>query len=199
MTFILIHSPLVGPLFWKPTAAALTSIGCAAITPRITSPADRAGSYVRLHVDQIADQLPDVADPDVFLVAHSGAGALLPALRVDMALSPAMIFVDCDLPEQGKSRFDQFPPEALAAFRAEASSGMLPVLWSEADLQSTLVRADIRRCFVEELRPTPLRVYEADTDWGRSGGARSRIRASHRAVPGFVRHRRGEGMGYRAA
>ena len=160
MTFILIYSPLVGPLFWKPTAAALTTIGCAAITPRITSPANRAGSYVRLHVDQIADQLPDVSDPDVFLVAHSGAGALLPALRVDMALSPAMIFVDCDLPEQGKSRFDQFPPEALAAFRAEASSGMLPVLWSESDLQSTLVRADIRRCFVEELRPTPLRVYE---------------------------------------
>lgn len=160
MTFIMIHSPLVGPLFWKPTAAALTSAGCAAITPRITSPADHAGSYVRLHVDQIADQLPDVSDPDVFLVAHSGAGALLPALRVDMALSPAMIFVDCDLPEQGKSRFDQFPPEALDAFRAEASSGMLPVLWSEADLQSTLVCADIRRCFVEELRPTPLRVYE---------------------------------------
>ena len=34
MTFILIHSPLVGPLFWKPTASALTSAGCAAITPR---------------------------------------------------------------------------------------------------------------------------------------------------------------------
>ena len=160
MTFILIHSPLVGPLFWKPTAAALTAAGCAAITPRITSPADRAGSYLRLHVDQIVDQLPNMLDLDVFLVAHSGAGALLPALRVDMALSPDMIFVDCDLPEQGKSRFDQFPPEALAAFRGEARSGMLPVLWSEADLQSTLVCADIRRCFVEELRPTPLRVYE---------------------------------------
>ena len=34
MTFILIHSPLVGPLFWNPTASALTSAGCTAITPR---------------------------------------------------------------------------------------------------------------------------------------------------------------------
>ena len=160
MIFILIHSPLVGPLLWKPTAAALTSTGCAAIVPRITSPADRAGSYVRLHVDQIVDQLPDLPDPDVFLVAHSGAGALLPALRGQVAFSPAMIFVDCDLPEQGKSRFDQFPADVHAAFQAEASSGMLPVLWSEADLQSTLVCADIRRRFVEEMRPTPLRVYE---------------------------------------
>ena len=160
MTFILLHSPLVGPLFWRPTAAALTSTGCAAITPRVTSPADRPGSYVRLHVDQIVDQLPDTPDPDVFLVAHSGAGALLPALRGKMALSPAMIFVDCDLPEQGKSRFDQFPSEALAAFRAEARSGMLPILWGEADLQSAVACADIRRCFVEELRPVPIRVYE---------------------------------------
>ncbi len=159
MTFILIRSPLVGPLFWKPTASALTSAGCAAITPRITNPADRDGSYVRLHVDQIVDQLPDVLGPDVFLVAHSGAGALLPALRVDMAFPSAMIFVDCDLPEQGKSRFDQFPPEALAAFRAEARFGMLPVLWGEADVQSAIACADIRRYFVEELRPTPLRVY----------------------------------------
>ena len=56
MTFILIHSPLVGPLFWQPTAETLTAAGCAAITPRITSPADLPGSYVRLHVDQIVDQ-----------------------------------------------------------------------------------------------------------------------------------------------
>ena len=71
-----------------------------------------------------------------------------------------MIFVDCDLPQQGTSRFDQFPADLLAGFRAQASDGMLPVLWSEADLESTIVCADIRRRFVEELRPTPLRVYE---------------------------------------
>ena len=160
MTFVLIHSPLVGPLSWKLTAEALTSTGCVAITPRITNPTDRIGSYLRLHVDQIVDQLPDVLDPDVFLVSHSGAGALLPALRAEVALSSAMIFVDCDLPQQGTSRFDQFPADLLAGFRAQASDGMLPVLWSEADLESTIVCADIRRRFVEELRPTPLRVYE---------------------------------------
>lgn len=160
MTFVLIHSPLVGSLSWKLTAEALTSAGCAAITPRITNPTDRIGSYLRLHVDQIVDQLPDVLEPDLFLVSHSGAGALLPALRAEMAPSSAMIFVDCDLPEQGKSRFDQFPADLHAAFAAQAIDGMLPVLWTEADLEPTLVCADIRRRFVKELRPTPLRVYD---------------------------------------
>ena len=160
MTFVLIHSPLVGPLSWKLTAEALTSTG--------------------LRSDHTADHQPDGSNRQLSSAARrsdSGPTAGRAGSRRVLGLAQwsrcfassatrgggsfvSLIFVDCDLPEQGKSRFDQFPADLHAAFRAQASDGMLPLLWSEADLESTLVCADIRRRFVEELRPTPLRVYD---------------------------------------
>ncbi|HEY1179013.1 MAG TPA: alpha/beta hydrolase, partial [Phytomonospora sp.] len=73
--FVLVHSPLVGPLSWVPVAEIL---GAGTVVPLLAG----AGGppYYPAFARAIADAAPDGA----ILVAHSGAGALL-SLAADLA------------------------------------------------------------------------------------------------------------------
>jgi hypothetical protein len=97
---------------------------------------------------------------ELVLIAHSGAGVLLPAIRESTRLPvAAYVFVDAGIPEDGKSRLDLFgDPAAVDQFRRTASGGLLPA-WTEANLREAIPDPEIRSRFVSELRPLPLEVY----------------------------------------
>src|SRR5690348_6220402 len=79
-TFVLIHSPLVSPFTWRSTAAALAARGHTARVPDLRD-TPGAGPYWQQHAASAAAALADLpADRPLILVAHSGAGALLPAI-----------------------------------------------------------------------------------------------------------------------
>src|SRR5215510_12734714 len=104
--FVLIHSPLVGAFAWKFVADQMRQRGLDVIVPVLNDSPDSKEPYWKQHVDSVAhtvEHLPE--DTPVTLVAHSGAGPLLPAIRAAMP-NPvhAYVFVDAGLPKDGATR-----------------------------------------------------------------------------------------------
>lgn len=92
--FLLLHSPLVGPSSLAPTAAALTDVGHDVVLPDLTGVVDQPRPTWM--IDRALDAGADV---DV-VVAHSGAGALLPVVTAGTG-ARAAVFLDAVLPEVG--------------------------------------------------------------------------------------------------
>jgi hypothetical protein len=162
-TFVLVHSPLVGPATWWPVAERLEALGHATVVPELRSPPGLAGAYHERHVAAVVAALRarDFAGGPLVLVGHSGAGPLLPAIGA--ALRPRVasyLFVDAALPCPGRSRLDAFEDAvAAAAFRAGAKDGVVP-LWPEAVLEPLISDAEVRAKFVADAQPMALQVYE---------------------------------------
>jgi hypothetical protein len=164
--FILIHSPLVGPLAWQPVADELTRWGYRTVVPRLdlaTAP------YWRGYADLIA-RATDSIPPETSLipVAHSAAGLLLPTLHLLLPGRPVYRYlaVDAALPRAVTSLMDIIPPGArvtLDLLRAQAKDGLLPAWgtgWPEETWSQLVPDAKLRDRFRAQLRPIPLALYE---------------------------------------
>ncbi|MEX2373650.1 MAG: alpha/beta hydrolase, partial [Dehalococcoidia bacterium] len=104
-TFVLLHSPLVGPASWQPVADAIYLHGFQVAVPRIESP---DAAYWRGYVDAAVEALRDIDGDEVVLAAHSGAGPLVAAIAADSPLPVAgVVFVDAGLPADGWSRLQE--------------------------------------------------------------------------------------------
>jgi hypothetical protein len=167
-TFVLLHSPLVGPLTWKPVAEILKEGGTNAVVPTLRSEGV-SPPYWKRHAEAVAEYLRGLsrAEP-VILTAHSGAGPLLPAVRRQIEHNVVgYVFVDAGLPgPDGASRLDLLESSGTAKqLRARATDGLLPV-WTdlfnvtEEMVHDLIPDAGLRRDFIQELRPTPLAVYD---------------------------------------
>lgn len=161
-TFVLVHSPLVGPLTWALVGDELRQRGFQVVIPVLCSNAGAGLPYWKQHANSVKQGLePLSSDEPVILVGHSGAGVLLPAIRQALRCPvAAYLFVEAGIPRNGASRLDLFPDqEGAARFRQVAVDGLLPT-WSEADLREAIPDNTLRQRFVSELRPLPLAVYE---------------------------------------
>lgn len=162
--FVLIHSPLVGPITWSRVEEALTHRGIGATVPSLTLAEAEPGAppYWPEHARAVARAVEASGDEaPLILVGHSGAGPALPALRQALLNRVELyLFVDAGLPRDGASRFDLF--ESLGQvrqFRAAATDGSLPT-WTDEDLRDDIPDDRLRARFVAELRPVPVGVYE---------------------------------------
>ena len=155
MAVVLVHSPLVGPLTWRPVAAELTRLGHQTVVPTAT-PFSGHPTFA----DSVARQCPTGA---VTLVGHSGAGPHLPVIasllpgRVD-----ALIYVDARLPDPGAPPLAHLSAETAAHLRSLVRHGMLPP-WHEwfppGSLSTMLPDPQMRAAFISELRPVPFAYY----------------------------------------
>lgn len=170
-TFVLVHSPLVGPATWRPAADVLRARGHRAIVPPLTHVLDGPAPYVpaltRAVADFVAESVADsVADVDapVAVVGHSGAGPLLPAIAEALPVPiTATVFVDAGLPHAGHSWFDTAPPELADHLRSIAKDRMLPPWheWFPPEATAELVPDPaLREILVRELRPMPVAFFE---------------------------------------
>ena len=158
--FVLVHSPLAGPYTWEPVAIELRKRGYEVALPHLTNSEVDGRRYWEQHADTIVRTARSLSPRQtVVLVGHSGAGVLLPVAGQSLAAECRYIFVDSDLPMDGKSRLDHFAPEDAEAFRRAAIGGYIPP-WTEDRLERAIPDPDIRHRFVSELVPVPLAVYE---------------------------------------
>lgn len=157
-TLVLVHSPLVGPLTWQTTAKSLRREGVPVVAVSLAGAAGRPGypALARAAAEQIDAERIGAA----VLVAHSGAGALLPAVaeaaRTEVR---AAVFVDALLPHPGRSWFDTAPPPLAEHLRALARGGRLPPWheWFPPGTVETLLPGDaLRERFLRELPELPL-------------------------------------------
>lgn len=104
--FVLIHSPLVGPATWGAVAEEMRRRGIEVVVPAPGTIERSNVPYWTQHVQAVNEALENVpADQTSILVAHSGGGMLLPAVRqVTGRPVAAYIFVDAMIPEDMKSR-----------------------------------------------------------------------------------------------
>lgn len=128
-TFVLVHSPLVGPMTWRLVATELQRRGYIALVPSLFDAPHTDRSYWQQHAQSVAQAVRAAGLGEALvLVAHSGAGPLLPAIRQALT-RPVVgyIFADAGLPRDQASRLDLFgSPEGVAAFREAAIDGLLP-------------------------------------------------------------------------
>jgi hypothetical protein len=158
-TFVLVHSPLVGPFTWSLVGDELRARGVSVVVT--TLPVDRRAPYWRLHAETVARQVVN-ADGPLALVGHSGACPLLPAIgtAIDGTVS-AYVLVDGDLPlapGSGGSRIDLLR-EASSPLAEEleallAAGGSFPT-WGDEDLVEEIPDQRLRARVVAEVRPQP--------------------------------------------
>jgi hypothetical protein len=159
----LIHSPLTSALMWRGVADALAPRGFAALCVKLPESQHLHPPYWLVHAATSAEALPE--DGDVVLVAHSGAGVLLPAIarfavnRSRSARIVACVFVDCDLPRDGCSRFELMDAASAADLRGRSRDGWLP-RWTAEQLAPLIADAAQRTAFVAELPRAPVEMYE---------------------------------------
>lgn len=97
---VLVHSPSVGPLTWRPVADRLADRGRDALVPSLLPVAAAPKPYWPTVVGLVREAVEDTGpDRPVLLVAHSNAGQLVPVI-VDGLDRPAVgvVFVDAGVP-----------------------------------------------------------------------------------------------------
>jgi hypothetical protein len=151
----LLTSPLLGPSVWDPVAQELAARGRHTVIGTATSvrsAEDVLESYVA--------QLPRARG--AVLVAHSNAGAYVPALMKRRHVV-ASVFVDAVLPPR-RGHVPLAPPELLDALRAMAdANGVLPPWnewWDEGDAAGLYPDAETRAHVEREQKRLPLSYFE---------------------------------------
>jgi len=161
--WVLVHSPLLSPMFWGPVAAMLRGRGQLVFT------ADMSGALAkgRGYADTQADLVASAVDSDLArLVAHSGAGPILPVmaekLRSRGVTVSDSVFVDAGLPHPGHSRFAVLPEPAVAHLLSMIVDGWLPPWpswWSPEELREMVSDADLRRQLVAACPQLPVGLF----------------------------------------
>lgn len=157
-SFVLVHSPLVGPTTWSWVADELGRNGHHVIVPSLLPAATAAGWEAC--VDAVVAAAGS-RDPTV-IVGHSGAGPLLP-LIADRMKPSRLVFVDASLPPtHGEAALA--PEPFLGALTALAEDGLLPP-WSEwfepGTMEALIPDPDRRGVVVAELPRLPLSYFQA--------------------------------------
>ncbi|WP_333769996.1 alpha/beta hydrolase [Streptomyces sp. IBSBF 2435] len=163
-TFVLVHSPSVGPSTWHPVAEHLATAGYHVRVPSLLHTGAGAPPFWPRIAGAVRDDLRQVpAASPVVLVAHSNAGLFLPAIRAGLDHPVAgSVFVDAALP----ARTGPTPvasAELLQFLRPMAVNGILPRWtdwWDEADVAPMFSDPIVRRTVVEEQPALPLSYYE---------------------------------------
>jgi hypothetical protein len=151
--FVLVHSPFLGPASWRPVAEHLYAQGRHVLVPKLVDHPGR-GPYWAQHAESVEHAVGH--GPPVVLVAHSGAGPLVPEIAARLEDVSACVFVDAMLFEHGASRLDLLAREdpTMAATLAThlGDGGRFPE-WSDEDLRGLVPDDDDRADLLRELTP----------------------------------------------
>lgn len=159
--FILLHSPLVCTLTWSLVAEQMRRRGCDVFVPQLEDSPESKNPFWKQHAESVAQALANIPNnTSLTLVAHSGAGPLLPAIRTVLPHPiKAYVFVDAGVPRDGLSRLELMKsedPEWADGLQRQLARGERFPTWSFDDLQEVIPDEGLRRQMVAELRPRGL-------------------------------------------
>ena len=160
--FVLIHSPLVGPVTWTPVARELERRGRQVVVPTLLGAAAARPPQWRYCIDAVRVATSSLSNP-IVLVGHSGGGLLLPAITgaVTTAIS-RLIFVDSDVPASS-GETPLAPPAFRAHLRTLAVNGRLPpwsTWWGDEAMREVVPDESVRAALERELPSLPLSYFE---------------------------------------
>lgn len=153
---VLLHSPLVGPGTWRLLAPLLQTRGFqVGIADFTAAMAGTAPYYPRLVETARSLLAPDTTN---FLIVHSGAGSLVPAVAAAGGVAGA-VFVDALLPHPGRSWFETVPQALESRLERLSRDGLVPPWhrwWPEGSIRSLFADDASYARFVSELMEIPL-------------------------------------------
>ena len=158
MEFVLVHGPPVGPTTWRWVAEVLTSAGHGVVVPDLRGAA-LSGDQAAVVADVVATCSPNT---DV-VVAHSGAGLVLPTVAglLPKSARPRLVFVDAVIPEcEGEARLN---PVVVDLLRTGAVDGVLPPWsdwWGEGAVEQMIPDPERRAGVGAELPQLPMALFE---------------------------------------
>lgn len=159
--YVLIHSSLVGGLTWTLVADQLRQRGLKVVVPLLKDSPDSNEPFWEQHAESVAEALGDIPSyQPVILVAHSGAGPLLPVIR-EALQNPihAYIFVDAGIPRNLASSLDLMRSEDAEwaeQFQQSLERGERFPNWSSDDLREIVPDNELREQLVAEIHPRGL-------------------------------------------
>lgn len=163
-TWLLVHSPLLGPFSWTGVAKELRERGVTVLVPDLRSALKGGGAYAERQAELAAASAPE---SPVLLVGHSGAGPLLPAVAAALAERgarlTAAVFVDAGLPHPGRSRRSTLPEALAAHLDGLTIDGWLPPWpqwWAPEELAQLLPDPTSRVALVDDCHPLPIGLFE---------------------------------------
>jgi hypothetical protein len=159
--YVLIHSPLVGTFTWSLVAEEMQRRSLNGITPLLHDSPNSEEAYWKQHAESFASAFANIqTDVPVTLIAHSGAGPLLPVLRESIP-NPvrAYVFVDAGIPHGYATRLEMTKSEDsdwAEQFQKYLEEGGRFPNWSSDDLSEIIPDKTIREQLVADLRPRGL-------------------------------------------
>ncbi|GAB3841209.1 alpha/beta hydrolase [Dactylosporangium cerinum] len=162
--FVLVHSPLVGPLTWAPVAATLRALQRTAVVPSLLGATDGHPPFWPQISARVAGAgLPSGAP--LVVVAHSNAGYFVPviveALRGTRRVVAGSVIVDGALPARtGPTRV--VAPGLLDRLLPRVVDGRLPQwsAWWDEDPGPLFPDPETRRAVEAEQPRLPLTYYD---------------------------------------
>ena len=162
--YVLIHSPLVGGLTWTWVADQMQQKGLNVVVPLLLDSPNSPKPFWKQHTKSVTPALAHIPRSEaVTLIAHSGAGPLLPAIRQSLG-NPvnAYVFVDAGIPRDGATRLDLMKSEDpvwAEQFQEELERGERFPNWSMEDLRNVIPDESLRRQMVAEIHPRGLSFF----------------------------------------
>lgn len=192
--FLLVHSPLVGPSTWTPTANALRARGYAVVVPDLTGVADAPPSRWAWFAREAADAAGDLGDP-VWVVGHSGAGAALPAIGAH--LGPrlgGLAFIDAVVPPtHGAHETPARQHELLDQRTTDATLLRWFEWWDEEVTRELVPDPDQWRALLDEMPRLPRALYdepvEVPAGWSEGRCVYLQLSAPYTPQRGEAEHR----------
>jgi len=152
---------LMGPLTWTQVAEALRTRSVTVCLPELRDDPASSRPFWQQQAESAARALANLpAGQPLILVGHSGAGALLPAIRQALGRRVAgYVFVDAGLPVDGQSRLATFGYEQASFREFLAAGGRFPN-WTLADLQEIVPDPALAARLAADLRPRALPFWD---------------------------------------
>lgn len=164
-SFVLVHSPLVGPATWQPTSDELHTRGYHVVVPPLTGVENAGPPYYEKLATRVVEAVQGLSlVGPIVVVGHSGAGALLPSIAVTIQDAVmATIYVDAVLPHPGSSWMDTAPPALREQLRGLAVGGRLPP-WQDwfppRSIEALIPDSELRAAVLAEIPRLPLAYFD---------------------------------------
>jgi pimeloyl-ACP methyl ester carboxylesterase len=156
-TFVLVHSPLVGPCIWRWVGAELERWHFQVVIPDMAGPARDGPPYWEAPVQAAVLACREASEP-LILVGQGEAGPLLPALALALlGRVRRIVFIDASLPPV--AGFAEPAPSWVRDRLAVASAGepMLrcSALWDEEEVRRLVPSRERRSMLYQQLPELP--------------------------------------------
>ena len=179
-TFLLVHSPLVGPTTWAGVADSLRTRGHAALVPSIRPAVDAERPYWRQACAASVAVVDGLAPGEpLVLVGHSGAGPRLPVITAELVAlghpPTVVVFVDAGLPVAvgvpGDHLSDELRTQLRSIVQSDGKLPPWPEWWPPQAMAHLVPDDDLRGRIVAECRPVPADLFDEPVpvppDWDR--------------------------------